>query len=88
MEVEINTLVLAVIAVINLITAVLTVRTHIAAVATQANVEIIEKATNSMKDALVATTGKAAFLAGRQEATIEGEVKAAAIAEGKLQGQP
>jgi hypothetical protein len=43
------------------------------------DVHKIELATNSMKDALVAATGDASFRAGKDEARIEGEQKAAAL---------
>ena len=45
----------------------------------------VELATNSMKDALAAKTGEAAHAAGREEARVEGEVKAAAVAIGVAQ---
>lgn len=44
----------------------------------QANVALIEKATNSMKDALVKATGDAKFLEGRADAKAETEAKAGA----------
>ena len=45
------------------------------------DIHTIELATNSMKDALVLATGRAAHLAGANEARVEGEVKAAALAK-------
>ena len=39
------------------------------------NIEKIEIATNSMKDALVAATDKAAHAAGREEGRAEGRLK-------------
>lgn len=48
-------------------------------------IEQVHLATNSMKDALVSATGTAAHAAGREEGRIEGEAKAAVLAEGKLQ---
>ena len=44
-------------------------------VAVAANVQKIELATNSMKDALVASTAKASHLEGRAEAEAEAEAK-------------
>lgn len=44
-------------------------------------IEAIHVATNSMKDALVKTTGDAARAEGKEEGRIEGEVKAAALLE-------
>lgn len=77
-------LTLLLIAVANLGTAILAWRTHAATKATQLNVEKVEIATNSMKDALVAKTGEAAHAAGREEGRLAGEAKAASLAEGKL----
>ena len=59
-----NTLILAIIALANAFTAFLVYRTHIIAQATAANVAIVERATNSMKDALVVATGKASRAEG------------------------
>lgn len=42
--------------------------------------------TNSMKDALVASTAKAAHAEGKDEARAEGEAKAAILAKGVLAG--
>jgi hypothetical protein len=64
------------IALCNLVTAMLTVRTHNLALQT-------EKNTNSMKDALVKATGQAQHAAGMEAGRAEGAVKAAALAEGK-----
>ncbi len=46
----------------------------------------VEVATNSMKDALVKATGEAAHAAGKDEGRLEGEIKAATLAKGKLKG--
>jgi len=46
-----------------------------------------EKNTNSMKDALVASTGKVAFQAGKDEATVEAKAEAATLAKGVMQGK-
>ena len=51
------------------------------AVETKENVVTIEKATNSMKDALVAATAKAADAEGFERARKEGEVKADTVAQ-------
>lgn len=51
------------------------------------NVEKIELATNSMKDALVKATGEAAHAAGLKEGQDAGEEKAATLLEGQTQGR-
>lgn len=51
---------------------------------TQSTIEVLEKNTNSIKDALVAKTGEAAHAAGKEEGRLEGEQKAAVLAEGVL----
>ena len=71
-----NVILLA-IAVLNSITALLAYRTHKLTLK-------VEKATNSMKDALVEATGEAAHAAGKEEGRIAGEQKAATLARGKL----
>lgn len=43
-----------------------------------------EKNTNSMKDALVASTQKEAHSAGLEQGRVEGEAKAAVLAQGRL----
>ncbi len=43
--------------------------------------------TNSMKDALVASTKAASHAEGREEARVEGEAKAATLAAGTLAGR-
>lgn len=48
------------------------------------DVLLIEKATNSMKDALVHATGAAAKAEGKEEARIEGEQKASILATAQL----
>lgn len=68
---DLNTIVLALVGAMTLINTYYTRRT--------------EKNTNSMKDALVASTGQLAHAAGKEEGRIEGEVKAAAVAEGVAQ---
>lgn len=65
--IDINGVILGLIAFFNLVTAVLAYKTHQSAVATQTNMAIVEKATNSMKDALVKATGEAAHAAGMTE---------------------
>lgn len=70
-RVEPNTWLLVLVAVMNAITMYYTRRT--------------EKNTNSMKDALVQSTADASFSKGEKSGRLEGEVKAAALAEGKLQ---
>lgn len=84
---ELNTWLLFAIAVTNFGTAVLwaCMQWTVSKIAT--NVQIVETATNSMKDALVAATAKAAHAAGMTEATAVAETKAATLAEGVLQGK-
>jgi hypothetical protein len=53
----------------------------------QVNIQKIETATNSMKDALVRKTGEAAHAAGKEEGIAIGVDKAAARAEGRLAGE-
>lgn len=71
--IEPNTMVLLVVAVMNAATLYYSHRT--------------EKNTNSMKDALVKSTAEASHLAGREEARLEGDVKAATLAKGELLGK-
>ena len=59
-----NTAGLLIIAVFNALTAFLSYRTHQA-------VMVVEKATNSMKDALVATTAEASHLAGEKQGRLD-----------------
>lgn len=68
-----------------LLIAALNAFTAWTALRTKLDMHKVEIATNSMKDALVAATATAAHATGREEARIEGEQKAAAVAEGKLQ---
>lgn len=70
---DVNTGVLLLVAVLNIATLYFTRQT--------------EKNTNSMKDALVASTGVAAHAAGRDEMRAESEATAAAVAKGVTQGQ-
>lgn len=53
---------------------------------TAITIQLLEKNTNSIKDALVASVGTERFAAGQKEARVEGELKAAALLEGKIQG--
>lgn len=69
-------LILLAIAFFNALTALVGWYTHKAAKATQADVLKIEKATNSMKDALVAATAQASEAKGRDEERAKGEDKA------------
>ena len=66
------------IAVLNVITAFLAYRTH-------KLTKEVEKQTNSMKDALVASTREASFAAGHDKGRLEGEATAATLAKGKLE---
>lgn len=66
-EANLNTLLIFGVALFNCITAYLGYLSHQAIKEVGKNVAIIEKATNSMKDALVASTDKAARSEGRAE---------------------
>jgi Flp pilus assembly protein TadB len=59
-----NSFILLAIAAMNAVTAFISWRTHESSKRTEANVQTVEKATNSMKDALVAAAGKAGFQQG------------------------
>jgi hypothetical protein len=59
-----NTIALVTIAALNALTAFFAYRTHQTSIDTNKNVKIVEKATNSMKDALVASTAKASHAEG------------------------
>lgn len=85
---DLNTWVLLAIALTNALTALLVWHTKDAVKVAQADiaatkvaVELTERNTNSMKDALVARTAEASFAAGSNQARIVGEVKAAALVE-------
>lgn len=67
-----------VIAALNAFTGFLAWRTHTLT-------KQIEVATNSMKDALVKSTGDASYAAGRDFQRIESEAKAADVALGRKQ---
>lgn len=53
---------------------------------TNLQMTLLEKNTNSMKDALVKLTGDEALARGREEARVEGEIKAATLAQGHTAG--
>lgn len=71
---------------IAIINAIISWRTHASIKVTQADVLRVEKATNSMKDALVARTAEAAEAKGRDDERAVGEAKAAVLAQGILDG--
>ncbi len=54
---------------------------------TRTNIQKIETATNSMKDALVKATGEAQHAAGKEEGRVESARRAATLAQGVLEGQ-
>ncbi len=68
-----ETIVLLIIAVINLAAGYLTFRAHQA-------IMVVEKATNSMKDALVASTAKASYSRGHEDAMVQGTDRATELA--------
>ncbi len=69
-----DTIVLLAIAMMNLIAGYLTYKAHQA-------ILIVERATNSMKDALVASTARASYSAGHEAASLEGTDKATQLAK-------
>ncbi len=72
-SVELNTLVLLSIAIINLGAGFLTWKAHRA-------IMVVERATNSMKDALVAATAKASYAEGHDAAQLVGAERATELA--------
>lgn len=70
-----NSLVLLGIAAFNVITAYLAWRTHVAVQDASDNIQKIETATNSMKDALVDKTDRAARAEGKEEGRIQEEAR-------------
>lgn len=78
-----NTFMLAVVAIFNLATAILTWRARQEIGLVRENVVTIEKATNSMKDALVASTAKASKAEGMDEERVRQEAIAAELLKGK-----
>ncbi len=54
---------------------------------TRTNIQKIEVATNSMKDALVKATGEAEHAAGKEEGRTESARTAAALAQGVIEGK-
>lgn len=92
MSVDLNTYMLLAIAVFNAIAAYfswqakqIVTQAKDVVVATQSVIQVLEKNTNSIKDALVASTDKAARAEGMAEGKIQGNVEGrlAAVAEGK-----
>jgi hypothetical protein len=81
---DLNTLVLLLVALLNCVTAAISWYSNHVVLQTRKDVAIIEKATNSMKDALVKATGEASRAAGVVEGRQEAENKAANIALGKI----
>lgn len=80
--IDINEVILAMIAFFNVVTAYLAYRTHQLAVATQKDMTTVEKATNSMKDALVKATGEASHAAGMVEGLAQGAAQTALFEAG------
>ena len=78
--IDMNTALFAVIAVANMVTAVIAWSTREIAKATEVN-------TNSMREQLVTATGAAAHAAGLEEGRVEGKVTAATLAKGVKQGR-
>jgi hypothetical protein len=79
MNLDLNTVVLLIVAAMNLYSVIIAKRTN-------TNVALVEKATNSMKDALVAATATASHAEGREEGRTEAAATAATLAAGKLEG--
>lgn len=82
MLIEPNTVALIAVALINAYVAYQAKKTRSLASETKNIAEQTEKNTNSMKDALVASTKLASHAEGKEEGRIEGEAKAATLAEG------
>ncbi len=76
--------ILLAIAALNAYTAWETRRTRFDTNSNTATIKELEKNTNSIKDALVKVTREAAHSAGKEEGRVEGEIKAAALAQGRL----
>jgi hypothetical protein len=76
--IDLNTIVLLVVAGMNLYT-VITARQ------TNKNMALVEKATNSMKDALVAATARASHAEGMKDARHEDAITASNVAIGRLE---
>lgn len=71
-EIEMNTVLLLGIAAFNCVTAIVGYFSHKAMKELQKDVRTVEKATNSMKDALVASTDKAARAEGHAQGLTQG----------------
>ncbi len=69
----VNNIVLAIIALANALTAILTYRNHNAIKDVKVDVATIEKATNSMKDALVKASGIAGEAKGYEAGRLAGQ---------------
>ena len=91
MTLDANAVIWLMVAIVNAVpatvAAVFAVRAHNAAVRSEKLTRQVEIATNSMKDALVKSTGDAARAEGRETGRAEGEVKASLLAEGRLGAQ-
>jgi signal transduction histidine kinase len=64
------------IAILNMVTAIFSWRTHQSQAKSAYVIKLLEKNTNSIKDALVKATGEAAFSAGETKGREAGEAKA------------
>jgi hypothetical protein len=69
----VNNVILAIIAISNAVTAYLAFKNHNAIQAVNSNISTIEKATNSMKDALVKTTGELGMAKGYEAGRLAGQ---------------
>ena len=67
---------LAIIALLNMLTAFFAWRTHVSQTESATKIATLEKNTNSIKDALVASTAKASYAEGAEAGRVA-EVKAA-----------
>jgi len=84
----VNNIILAVIALANLFTAFLAFKNHDAIKEARSDIAIIEKATNSMKDALVTATGKASRAEGLAEGLKRGQDQATTAELGHRSADP
>lgn len=80
---DMNNLLLIGVALLNAFTAYMTFLAKKDTEKTMINMQKVELATNSMKDALVASTAKSSYAEGATQAREAGEAKAAAILEGE-----
>ncbi len=77
-SIDVNFIVLAVIAVANAVTGFLAYRTHLVAVETKKDVATVKEATNGLQEALVSSTAKASKAEGELKGRADAATAAAA----------